>query len=327
MIVTRSSVQQPTPTPTTPGVATLVPSGGHVESSFVEEVGATVYLTGSDGSVWNLTSGPVRLLPGVVGLLPQNVGLRWSSAPSLPGAVRVGYGVGTQPVRLPVLVGAEDALGWRDLDASLWRALGYDAECQLTVIAPDAETRVLPVWFVGPGDGAEYPNDPLADTYATYRLEFEAEDPYWQGATDVQTFKPATAVQYYAPAGSAYVKALMPNNSTASATLRNDGDVPAWPVYSVTGSVTNFTIGVGGQNISYGAVTAGATVWIDTHPTRQTVGYSRGDNDEAAWLGVTARSFASVPPGGEVPFTVTLTAPGATASVSVELAPRYRRPW
>ena len=287
----------------------------------------TVYLTGADGSAWDLTNGPVRLMPGVSGFFPSNVEHRWNTSPMLPGAVRAGYGLGVQPVRLPVFHAADSSVEWQELDRALWRALSPDAPCMVTVVSPDAETRALPVWFTGVGDGADLAQDPVAAMWATDGLEFVAEEPFWLGSTTVQTFGTETPQPYYSPPGSPHVKTLMSNSASDQSTLRNDGDVPAWPVYAVTGPVSSFTVGIGSYRIVYGALGAGSTVWIDTHPSRQTVGYERGGNDEGAWAGVTQRGFKEVPTGAEVPFTVTLVGPGPSTSARVELTPRYRRPW
>lgn len=291
------------------------------------EPGLSLLLTGADGSTWDLLNGPVQLQPGVVGLKPSNVEHRWDTSPMLPGAVHAGYGVGVQSVTLPVFVGASSGLGWRDLDRQLWRALDPEGECVLTVVTPDAQARRLPIRFAGVGDDAETAFDPIVQRYDTYQLQFVAADPYWQGDPVTQPYKPATPVTAYAPPGSAFVKTLMPGNTTANATLRNDGDVSAWPVVAVSGAVTAFAVTVDGADVSYGPVAAGQTVWIDYHPARQTVGLARGDNSEAAWLGVTAREFRPVPPGAEVPLGISFTAAGVGASLTVELTPRYRRPW
>lgn len=304
-------------------------AGGAVESGVAAQAGSgvAILLTGADGSTWDLVNGPVRLQPGVVGLTPSNVQHRWNTSPMLPGATHAGYGVNIQNVTLPVFLAADPGLAFRDLDVQLWRALNPDAECILTVATPDAEARNLPVRFVGVGDDTEMTYDPFVQRYQTYRLEFVAADPYWQGTPVVQTFRPVTPVSVYAPAGSPFVKTLMPSNTTANATLPNEGDVPAWPVVAVSGSVANFTVTVDGADVSYGSVTNGQTVWVDYHPARQTVGFTRGDNSETAWLGVTGREFSAVPPGGQVPIGINMTTPGVNASLTVELTPRYRRPW
>lgn len=316
MIITHAVIDQDQPTPVEPPTPEPPVAAGF-----------TVYLTGADGSVWDLTNGPVRLTPGVVGLLPSNVAHRWKTSPTMDGAVRVGYSLGTQKVQLPVVVAADTSLDWRDLDVSLWRALDPDAECRLTVVSPDAETRVLPAWFTGVGDNVALPLDPMMAMLSTYALEFEAEDPYWQGAVSSQTFRPTTPLPYYAPPGSAFVKTLMPNDSTANSTLRNEGEVPAWVTVAVSGSTPGFTVTVDDGAVSYGEVADDQTVWIDYHPARQTVGFARGTNSEEAWAGVTSRQFRPVPPGAEVPIGVALTTPGANASVTFELTPRYRRAW
>lgn len=290
-------------------------------------VGVAMYLTGVDGSVWDLMNGPMSLQRGVTGLVPPDFEHRWSISPLLPGAFHQGYRIPEQPVSIPISITAESALALRDLDAALWRALSPDNLCLLTLASPDAEIRTLLIRFVGAG-GASFEDDPLMMRNVKYTLSFIAEDPFWQGPTIQRSFAPMTApAQFFAPSGSAGVLNLLPGNSTANSTVRNEGDVRVFPIYAISGSVASFSVGVGASTINYGAVANGTTVWIDTHPSRQTVGFARGDNSETAWLGVTARKFEPIPPGAEVPITVSLTTPGANALLTVELTPRFRRPW
>jgi hypothetical protein len=295
----------------------------------VRPTGVTVVLTGADGSSWDLTHGPVRLQPGVLGFRPSDVEHLWSASPALAGALHRGYRVPPQPFRLPVFLQASGSLAMRDLDAALWRALSPDADCLLTVIAPDAVARSINLRFVGVGD-AETSRDPMVMLHEGYPLTFIAGDPFWQGAPEAPVFRPAAAtpVPFYSPPGSTHVLATNPSNTAADATVRNNGDVASWPVYAVTGPVSSFTLGVGDSTVAYGAaVASGKTVWIDTHPARQTVGFAEGENSETAWLGLTSRQFAPIPPGQEVPITASLIGSGTGTEALVRLTPRYRRPW
>ena len=290
-------------------------------------VGLQVWLSGVDGSTWDLTRGPVRVQPGISGLGPGNVEHKWATSPLLPGGTRRGYTVPVRPLVLPVLLQAGGFdLEFRDLDAALWRALSPEGDCTLTVVTPDAEVRTLTLAFVGVGE-EELSRDPFVMGYAAYPLSFDVGD-YWRGATVTRTFEDvADPPGFFVAPGGGGVFALASDLSTDTATAANEGDVSAWPLYAVTGPVAGFAVGVGDSTIDYGAVPANVTVWIDTHPLEQTVGYARGENDESAWSRVTRRRFASIPPGAEVPIVVTLDGAGVGAKALVELTPRYRRAW
>lgn len=311
MIIVTTTTKTPSPVPTIP---TRRPYRG-----------LTVYLTGADGSTWDITNGPVRLQPGVTGLLPGDVEPRWGGSPTMPGSTWRGHRVTPEEFTLPVLVRGAVGLPFRDLDAQLWGALVQGEECVLSVVTPDAVVRTMPVRFLGVGGGA-LERDPLIMGHVPYPLSFVAPDPRWRGAVTSQTFRPTgDPPPFFATSGG--VLNIASGQSTANSTVRNAGDVAAWPVYAVTGPVASFQVGVGANTIDFEAVAAGSTVWIDTHPAAQTVGYSRGDNSEDAWSRLTARRFEAVPPGAEVPIVVVLDEPGDEAAIRVELTPRYIRPW
>jgi len=281
---------------------------------------------GSDGVLWNLSAGPVKLGTGVSGLVPADVEHYWSESPLMPGAVHRGYRPPAQMVRLPVRLRA-DGLALRDLDGELWRSLDPGGECVLRVTSPDAVTRTLPMRFVGVGD-VEFNRDPIVMGQLDYTLTFTAPDPLWRGETETATVTPPDAGGF--PTAFAHrggVINLVTGLSSGSSVIRNNGDAPSWPVYAVSGPVDAFKVGVGDSTLNYGAVEEGATVWVDTHPLRQTIGFARDANDEGAWSQVTRRAFDAVPAGVEVPVTLEMTFPGPGASATVEVTPRSRRPW
>lgn len=287
--------------------------------------GVTVVLTGADGSTWDLTHGPVRLQPGVVGLKPADVEHLLSTAPGVPGAQHHGVKEAPATMRLRVFLTATAALPMRDLEGALWDALNPDADCQITVITPDALARTRTVRFVGVDDDPT-DRDPLIILNASHPLVFVAPDPYWVGPAVSYLFKPDTPAPFLAPpaAGSTTVFNFTAASATTSAAVDNPGDVPTWLSYAITGP-TGFTVGVADSTV-VGSVGTDTTMFVDTHPARQTIGYAVGDNDEDAWLQITARDFAAIPRGTDVPITIGLTNAGAGAAVQVTLAPRYRRP-
>lgn len=316
MIIIQQTVVTPVPEPTLP--------------AYTRRAGLTVLLTGADRSTWDLTNGPVRLQPGVTGLLPPDIEHRWSESPLLDGVTHRGYRVPALEVALPLFWAASgDPLAARDLHASLMRALAPHRVCTLLVVTPDGVARSLPVVFAGLGN-PETGRDFLVMGHLALVARFTAPDPHWAGASVASTFEPVTPLDFFNPgpdtSADPVLFNLMPDNATGSASIGNDGDVPVWPTYAVTGPVVGFRVGVGAGTVDGGAVAAGATVWVNTHPSRQTVGFSRDGNNETAWAALTARTFAPIPAGERVPITVDLTNPGTGARVLVELTPRFRHP-
>ncbi len=319
MIILGRRVVDPS-NPTTP----VTPPG--VVARKTRRRGLGLVLTGADGSTWDLINGPVRLQPGVQGLVPGGVVHRWVESPIVSGAVHRGHRVPPQAVVLPVIIAAGSALGMRDLDAAFWRAVSPEAECYITVTSPDAVARTMGVWF----EGADVPldRDPLVMGNQAYPLAFTAGHPFWRGERVSQVFAPLEdPPPFFAEPGSGAVFNFISARTTKDSRVRNEGDVPVLPIYSMTGPVSSASVTVGDNAVSYGPIEAGQTVWIDTSPTMQTVGYARGGNDEAAWLGLTSRDFAPIPAGETVPIDVELIGAGPGAQLAVELAPDYRRPY
>jgi len=97
----------------------------------------------------------------------------------------------------------------------------------------------------------------------------------------------------------------------SSGTLTNAGNAPAWPVVVVTGPVTNFTVTVDGNLVT----------WTDTVPAGQTltIDYSTGLATLTGGIdrtySLTSRAFSAVPAGGSS--FVFFTASTGTATVTV----------
>ncbi len=277
--------------------------------------GLALFLTGVDGSVWALDSEQVRALSGFVGLGDSRPEHRFV------GTVWHGLEYRLQQVRIPVLL--EERSSWEAmaaLDAGWSAATAPEGQCTLTAVLPDGRWRQRLLRREETSDAEGMETDPMVMGHIRYTTAFVA-DPSWTGPAVRQPFYASDPPAFY-PIAPLRVGA---KSTTADSAITNAGHVPSWPLYEVTGPMNALTVGVGASLIQYGAVAAGASVFIDTHPDRQTVGTTRGDNSEAAWLGLTGRDFSAVPPGREVPIVVDMVSPLPGASVTVELTPNYRR--
>lgn len=279
-------------------------------------------MIGVDGSVWDLHNGPVMALPGTSGFGSPAPEHWWRTSPSLAGSSWQGSRVPHREVVLPVHIAADSALGWRDVDAAFFSALGDGTqECTWVVATPDAKLRTLPLRFSGGGD-VEYERDPMLILGAAYALTFTAGDPYWRGEPVSETFGDEAAQPFFATSGG--VVTLSSSRAIATATVTNPGDVDAWPKWTVTGPVTAFTVGVGTTTVNYtGTVAAGQVVVVDTDPRKRTI--KRGTTD--AWLQVTQADFVAIPPGRDVQLSMSVTGATYATSVAVEFVPRYRKAW
>jgi len=107
----------------------------------------------------------------------------------------------------------------------------------------------------------------------------------------------------------------------ASAAMTNQGDLEAWPVWTVKGPVTSVTVGVDGRTVQWNvALTADDILVIDTDPTVQSAWLN--GVDVTAQLG--SADFAPIPAGDELPLSLTMA---GTGSVEAAITPRYFRAW
>jgi len=109
-------------------------------------------------------------------------------------------------------------------------------------------------------------------------LAFRAFDPYWYAENETAyTFQQAAGVSFFP---------LLPLSLSSSAvysveTVANDGDVEAWPVWTITGPGDSLVL----RNLTTGetlelqtTILAGQQVTIDTRPGRKTVLRDDGTN-------------------------------------------------
>ena len=326
-------VGAPTPVPPTPPPGSGT-GGGGTEGPGGAPDGAWgelgVSWTGWDGSEWVLSSptSPVWLTPaGTRGLNMPPTSRFTSQAPALAGSRWRGYRVEERPVFWPLFIYGDSTAQWRAADRAWWATMRPDAPGTWTVTQPDGTRRRLRCRYDGDNDQV-FGRDPFSVGWVLYGVDLVAEDPFWRGDPVRRSFSAAPAEAFYGGAGGTgfappYV--ISANTSTATATMPNDGDEPAWPVWTVNGPFTSASVGVAGRTIAVPfSLASGKSLRIDTRPDRLSAVDSDG-NDRVDDLG--AVSFAPVPPGVEVP--VTITVPGSTSAttVAVEIEPLYYRAW
>jgi hypothetical protein len=157
--------------------------------------------------------------------------------------------------------------------------------------------------------------------WETYGITLQAEDPFWHGAPVVRSWGAATPVPFIDPATGAPPFNISSSATFDTASMPNLGDVPAWPVWTVTatGSVTSVTVGVNGRLVTYnGSLTPGQSLVIDSRAMTAKVGAT---NTTPL---LTVRNFAPIPEGSEVPLTVSMS---GTGTIQAVLTPNYFRAW
>lgn len=289
----------------------------------------SVLLHGCDGTTWDLLdrTSPVTLTAGLGGLHLPKASHRWSSTAARPGRTWKGAVLDARTFTMSVLVGDPQPPfrtgdDWRTLDSQFWQALSYEDTATLQV-----GDRTLPFRLDEDND-FDYAKDPALIGKAVYPIACIADRPEWSGQPVTATFGYAdTGSDNYYGAGAGLGPPFYVGSSGLfdTAAVPNPGDLPAFPVWTITGPALAATVGVAGHTVTLPfPLNRGDVAIIDSEA--QTITDSQGNN---LWpqMGYTVVDFAPVPTGDLVPVVVGMAGAQAGASVTVDLTPRYRRAW
>lgn len=278
------------------------------------------YLIGADGSEWNLCEGPVRLMPGVIGLEEPEAALYVDEYANVDGGLFRGWRTKPRNVALPVQIETETPEEFLQVRNAWHKALGTPADSVTWRVAPPGQDeRTLDMRFVPLGS---YSRD--ADTglslSETYPLVFTAPDPYWKGEPIEYLWFTQTGTFPNALAGP-YALNIAPGSTVASASVTNTGDVPTYAIWRLDGPFdAGAQVGIGTEIITVPfSMTAGQYLIIDTRPT-QLKAYDHTGARRTADLGT--REFATIPPGQDVALNLAFT---GTGSISVSITPSFFR--
>ena len=154
------------------------------------------------------------------------------------------------------------------------------------------------------GDGNE---ENQFSHYIRAALRFYAADPFWYDLSPVAlwTTNPITTAIFFG--ATFFPIAFQASAGNASATLTNNGDVPAWPVFAITGPGTRFvaTNTTTGKVLDVNAtLAAGDTLTIDTRPRTRSVKDGAGVN-RFAYLTAGSSLWGLAPGANEVTLAIT----------------------
>lgn len=285
---------------------------------------------GVDGSRWDLQRGPVQLDGPPEGLghpkwtrptvsSPALDGQRLSSVLRSMAQPREGF--------LPAyLVQVRDVATWLATVRAWWASWSPDVAGTLQVTAPDGSVRSL-ACFLEDDSGYAPEADPTLALSESLAVTWVADDPWWKGPVATTALGLPSGGDFLA-GGAAPPFVISPSNSVGAGTLANPGEVDAWPVITVAGPASSFSVTIAGKTVAGVInVTAGASLVIDTNPTAQSALLIGADGTVT---NVTAQlssvGFTPVPAGGNAAATTALTG-GVGASLTVAVTPRYRRAW
>lgn len=278
------------------------------------------YFVGADGSEWNLCEGPVRLMPGVIGLEEPEAAMYVDEYASLDGGLYRGWRTKPRNVALPVQIEADNSSDFLAIRRAWNKALGTPGSEVVWKVAPPGEDeRSLAMRFVPLGTYSRDSDSGLTLS-ETYPLVFTAPDPYWKGEPIAYTWHTLVGVFPDALSGPSALN-IAPSSTTATASVRNDGDVPTYAVWRLDGPFSaGAQVGFGTETIGVPfSMEAGEYLIIDTRPT-QLKAYDHTGTRRTADL--SSRNFAAIPPGGEVTLSLSFT---GTGSISVSVTPAFLR--
>lgn len=297
--------------------------------------------TGWDGSEWALTdpdSGRF-LMPGVRGLLMPDFTRHSSSSNFVAGSRHRGSSVQDRECFWPLHefsdAGSADFLKW---NRAFWKTLDPDREGTWRTHLPDGGSRSLRCRFLKSDDVLD--NDPVLRGWQSTGITLLADNPYWRGEPVRRSWGQPELRNYYVTAedrttygyADDVIHYLSPGGSLGTASITNDGDVPAYPVWTVVGPTTSVSFGVDGAVVSVPfAIPAGKAVRLDTDPVNgQVLWFGDWSEDHFAVTSpvdrtadlVPSSKFVAVPAGEDRGLSITMT---GTGTVIAELIPQFRR--
>jgi hypothetical protein len=268
--------------------------------------------TGWDGSEWDLTNpdGGVFLTGSGVEGLGMPTHQAWvGESPAVHGQTYRGHRVEPRPVFWPVyLYSDEGSAEWLALYRAFWKSLQPGKHGTWSVATPTGGRRSLSCRFVDDGRHA-YDHDPIVRGWA--------DSPFWTGEPVRRTWSQGDAPEFFGGASKAPVFHITSGSQLSTAKITNEGDLEAWPVWTIKGPLTAVTVGVDGATVQWNTtLTADDILVIDTDPTVQCAWLNGVDVTDQL---VTA-DFAPIPAGLELPLSLTLA---GTGSVEAAITPRF----
>lgn len=303
---------QPEPEPGTggtPGTITRVPPRERLMATY----------TSWTGSSWTLTDNrsPVFVLQEATGLRGAPVEHWWSDAARLNGSTWEGLRIARGEIFLPIRIDGDSATSFLATHDEFSKSLHPRHESTLRITRPNGQWREIACRY---RDGMDSPIglDPVMMRRASYGITWETADPFWRGEPiQPKVFTYQVPKQRF-PGPPYYIN---PGQTLDRAKVTNPGDEDIYPVWRVTGPFTSFSVGVGDAVVAM-SLTKGAGRWveIDMRPGRATIVDDAGVDQ---WLATTARKFAPIPPGTDIPVVTSVAGASEGTQVSLTIEPKY----
>lgn len=306
--------------------------------------------TGWDGTEWVVSdrSAGAVLLAGVRGMNVPPTTRYTGISPAVPGSSFKGISTGEREVFWPIKIFHGDgSKEWVLRDRAFWKTLDPERPGVWTVMDPFGAKRSLTMRFDNDG-GQAFDILPSLVGWAHYGLTFVAEQPYWVGEPSVQSWKPPVSSPFFNTDGPALVN-IDSGYTVDTAAMDNPGDVDSYPTWFLDGEISSASVGVGSLIVDVPfSIAAGKCVVINSdpkdlgctmydisaaemakepkyrkRPSDRIIGVDLlNPVDRSADLG--PADFGAIPPGQNVPLSITLN---GTGIIEAYLPSLYRRSW
>lgn len=276
----------------------------------------------ADGAATEILDGTdIYTLPGLAGRMSPSMAFVLQRIPLQPGQRYRDVRHGVAEIKVPVeLYGATDIALRASVRSWVRRLDPVRGDGSLLCTAPAGDQRELICRYA---EGLDQAVEDEGDVGHRLRaiLRFVCEQPYWQDASDtVQSWTLLSSLATFFPF---FPLRLSGSEVFADATVTNDGNVEAWPVWTIGGPGSSPIL----RNLTTGdmlslpvTLLAGESVAIDTRPGAKTV----TKQDGTSLFG----SLASPPalwPLAQGSNSIRIEMSGATSVSSVTLT--WRRRW
>lgn len=277
----------------------------------------------ADGTATTIFPGSAdaKLMFGVSGRFAPSMIFVLERVPLQPGQRFRSVQHGTAVVQLPVDFYGPSAVALRaSMRAWVYRLNPTRGTGRIRITAPGGDQRELVCSY---SEGLDRAAEDAMDVINRIRsvLTFVTEQPYWQDASDtVQSWTLLSSLATFFPF---FPLRLSGSEVFADATVTNDGDVAAWPVWTIGGPGSSPIL----RNLTTGdmlslpvTLLAGESVTIDTRPGAKTV----TKQDGTSLFGSLAAG-SSLWPLAQGSNSIRIEMSGATSVSSVTLT--WRRRW
>jgi hypothetical protein len=136
----------------------------------------------------------------------------------------------------------------------------------------------------------------------------------------------AVGTPFYGPDGTGWPLYIGEAFSAGNITAENNGEGPVWPVWTLTGPLSNAYLAVGdGRGLTFdGALGDGQSVRITTEPgARSVVDLTTGES----LYSVVRGTYQPIPAGREIPMTITADGMTTSSAIEVRFSEKYVRPF